>query len=127
MKELVGIDTKVLMQLFAFLILIDFITGIITAAKEGTLRSRTCCNGIFRSLGELVILSMFIVVSIAIPSVHSYLILFITLFIIKELLSVFENLQKLGVWLPKFITNTLPSVVESMDDGKLPKPIKKIK
>ena len=115
-----GVDIIVMMRLFAFLILVDFILGVIAAGKENKLKSRTCSNGIFRSIGELFILTFFVIMNKLIPNVHDYLIMFIALFIVKELLSVCENLQRLDVWLPKFVVNFLPTLAEQIDNGKMP-------
>ena len=115
-----GLDITVFMRLFAFLILVDFILGIAIAAKEGKLRSRTASNGIFRSIGELVILASFMFLNQVISNIHSYLVMFMALFIVKELISVVENLQRLDVWLPKFLVNALPKVMDHIDDGHIP-------
>ena len=114
-----GADIRVLMKLFSFLILVDFMLGIIVAGKEGKLKSRTCSNGIFRSIGELVILAFFAMMNRLIPNIHDYLVMFIGLFIIKELLSLCENLQRLDVWMPKIIINMLSKATETIDKGEI--------
>ena len=115
-----GADIRVMMKLFSFLILVDFVLGIVVAGKEGKLRSRTCSNGIFRSIGELIVLAFFAIMNMLIPNVHDYLVMFIGLFIIKELLSLCENLQRLDVWLPKFVVNMLAKATETIDNGEIP-------
>ena len=46
------VTQEVLLKLFFIAIVVDFVTGILASAKEGRLKSRTCSNGMFRSMGE---------------------------------------------------------------------------
>ena len=65
------IKLDILFKLFFIAICIDFITGVIVAAKQGKLKSRTCSNGIFRSIGECIVLMIFILTSYYIPDLSS--------------------------------------------------------
>ena len=47
--ELITLEN--LFLLFFGAIIIDFVTGVLVGAKEGKLKSRTCSNGIFRTIG----------------------------------------------------------------------------
>lgn len=114
-----SLDLSLLMRLFGFLIALDFLTGILAAARDGRLRSRTCSNGLFRSMGEIVVLGVFVLLNEMIPNVHDYLEMFMLGFILKELLSVCENLIKLDVWLPQPIIKLLSVGVDKIDSGKL--------
>lgn len=114
-----ALDLSLLMRLFGLLIAIDFLTGVLAAARDGRLRSRTCSNGLFRSMGEIVVLGVFIVFNEMIPSVHDYLEMFMFGFILKELLSVCENLIKLDVWLPQPIIKLLSVGVDKINSGEL--------
>lgn len=114
-----NLELSVLFQLFFGGIVIDFITGVMVAAKLGKLRSRTCSNGMFRSLGEFIVLTIFMTVDSLIPSIHSYLGVFMIGFILKEGLSVCENLIKLDVWIPEFIKKGLEVSIEKADKGEI--------
>lgn len=113
------VDLIVLIRTFGTLIAIDFILGVVAAAKEGKLKSRVCSNGMFRSIGELAVLGIFTIINTIIPQTHDYSVMFVIGFILKELLSICENLQRLDVWLPKFILKLLPEVVEQVDNGEI--------
>ena len=113
------IDLVLLMRLFGFLIAMDFITGVIANAKLGKLKSRTCADGLFRSMGEVVVLGIFMLFSNAIPHIHDYLEMFMIGFILKELMSICENLYKLDVWLPQSLTKFLSIGVDKVDNGEL--------
>ncbi|MDY3960160.1 phage holin family protein [Romboutsia timonensis] len=112
-------DLILLVRIFGLLIAADFILGVVAAAKERRLKSRICSDGMFRSIGELAVLGIFSIINLIIPGIHDYLVMFMVGFIIKELLSICENLQRLDVWLPNFILNLLPEVVNKIDSGEL--------
>ena len=109
------ITLEVFLKVFFIAICIDFITGVLVAAKNGKLKSRTCSNGLFRSLGECIVLCIFIAINYYIPSVNQFLITFTTGFIFKEGLSITENLIGLDVWIPESIKNTLQVQTDKID------------
>lgn len=110
-----------LFQLFFMAIIIDFLTGIISAGKQGKLKSRTCSDGMFRTLGELIVLLIFITVSYYVPSLGSYVNVFLIGFILKECISIMENLIQLGVELPTALVQTLNVWHEKVDSGEIKK------
>ena len=61
------VTLEVLFIVFFGAIVIDFITGVLVAAKQGRLKSRTCSNGMFRSIGECIVLVIFLVIDYLIP------------------------------------------------------------
>lgn len=109
------ITLEVLFLIFFVAICIDFITGILVAAKYGKLKSRTCSNGIFRSIGECIVLFMFIFISKLIPSLELVFSTFILGFIFKEVLSIVENLVGLEVWVPESLKTMLEVGVDRVD------------
>ena len=114
-----AIDLSLLLRLFGFLIALDFLTGVLANARLGKLKSRTCSDGLFRSMGEVVVLGVFVLLNNIVPSVHDYLEMFMIGFILKELMSVCENLIKLDVWLPQPIIKFLSVGVDKIDSGEL--------
>ena len=108
-------EAGTLFQLFFMAIVIDFITGIINAGKQGKLKSRTCSDGMFRTLGELIVLVIFITVSPYVPDLANYVSVFILGFILKECISIMENLVGLGVELPAILVQTLNAWHEKVD------------
>lgn len=111
------VTLEVLFKLFFFAIVIDFITGIIASAKEGRLKSRTCSNGMFRSIGECIILFMFMLVSHYIPVLEDMFKVFMTGFVFKESLSILENLVRLDVWMPGSLRKILEVGIDKVDKG----------
>lgn len=109
------ITLEALFRVFFIAICIDFITGVLVAAKEGRLRSRTCSNGMFRSIGECIVLCIFLMINYYIPTSSNFLLTFIIGFIFKEGLSIIENLVGLDVWIPESIKNTLQVGTDKID------------
>lgn len=109
------ISLEALFQIYFIAICIDFVSGIIAAAKEGRLKSRTCSNGMFRSIGECIVLFIFVLINHYIPSLNTFLGTFILGFIFKEGLSIIENLVGLDVWIPVSIKKTLEIGSDKVD------------
>lgn len=114
-----AMDLSLLMRLFGLLITIDFLTGVLANAKLGKLKSRTCSNGLFRSMGEIIVLGTFMLINEFIPNVHDYLEMFTIGFILKELMSICENLIKLDVWLPQPLMKFLSVGLDKAESGSL--------
>lgn len=109
------VSLEVLFQIYFIAICIDFVSGIIAAAKEGRLKSRICSNGMFRSIGECIVLFIFVLINHYIPSLNTFLGTFILGFLFKEGLSIVENLVRLDVWVPDSIKRTLDVGVNKID------------
>jgi len=109
------VTLEVLFKIFFGAIIIDFTTGILVAAKQSKLKSRTCSNGIFRSIGECIVLGIFIVISCLIPSLIFMLSTFMIGFIFKECLSIVENLIGLDVWIPDSLKKMLEVGADKFD------------
>lgn len=109
------ITLEVLFKVFFIAIVIDFVTGVLVAAKNGRLKSRTCSNGMFRSIGECIVLGIFLSIDYLVPSLNVILSTFVVGFIFKEGLSIIENLIGLDVWIPESIKNTLEVGADKVD------------
>lgn len=86
---------------------IDFATGIFNAWIKDQIKSTKMREGLAKKFGELCILIMgaIFVYGLAVPSI---VLNFVSVYImIMELISICENLNKLGVPIPKFIKKAL--------------------
>lgn len=113
------VTLEVLFIVFFGAIVVDFITGVLVAAKKGKLKSRTCSNGMFRSIGECIVLGIFLSINYLIPSLNLMLSTFVVGFIFKEGLSIIENLINLDVWMPNSIKRMLEVGVEKVDSKEV--------
>ena len=111
-------DLIIIFKLYFFAVCSDFITGVAAAAKEGKLKSRSCAYGMYRSLGELFLLGMSITAFYYVPMIHNIIQYIMLGFLFKETLSIFENLTKLGVWLPESLIKLLEVGVNKVDKGE---------
>ena len=113
------VTLEVLFIVFFGAIVIDFITGVLVAAKQGKLKSRTCSNGMFRSIGECIVLGIFLSIDYLIPGLSMILSTFVIGFIFKEGLSIVENLIKLDVWIPDSIKKMLEVGVDKVNSKEV--------
>lgn len=112
-----NIAIEILFILFFAEIIIDFCLGIVVAAKEKRLKSSRCRDGLFKSLGEVVVLIMFMFVSKFVPGVNALLYFFISSFIFKELLSILANLSVLDVYIPTKLAVLLEEEINKKENN----------
>lgn len=99
-------DYKLVLIPFALMV-IDFCTGIFHAWATGHLKSYKMREGLNKKVGEIAILLIGYLFTWFLSLPH-YILAFITFYIvIMELVSICENLDKMGVPIPKFIKNAL--------------------
>ena len=94
-----NIAIEILFILFFAEIVIDFILGI-------------------KSLGEITVLIMFMLVSKFVPGIDALLYFFIPSFIFKELLSILANLSLLDVYIPLKLVNALEEEINKKENNK---------
>lgn len=102
------------------MIAIDFITGLIYAWSSKTFESSKMRKGLTKKVGEISIIVIGEVFSFAF-GLPRYIMVGISLYIVlMELMSVFENLDKMGVPIPKFVKDVVNNTSESImnDDAK---------
>ena len=113
------VTLEVLFMIFFGAIVTDFITGVLVAAKQGKLKSRTCSNGMFRSIGECIVLVIFILIDRLVPGLSLILSTFVLGFVFKEGLSIVENLVQLDVWVPDSIKKMLEVGVNKVNSKEV--------
>ena len=113
------VTLEVLFMIFFFFFLTDLITSVLVAAKQGKLKSRTCSNGMFRSIGECIVLVIFMLIDRSVPGLSLILSTFVLGFIFKEGLSVIENLVQLDVWIPDSIKQMLEVGVNKVNSKEV--------
>lgn len=91
--------SSLLSILLAFVIL-DYITGVAAAAKEGKLNSEVGAWGIVRKVGIFVIVAVAHLVDRALGDAHLFRDAAIFFYLANELLSMIENTGRLGAPIP---------------------------
>lgn len=100
------------------LMVIDFLTGITHAWATGHLKSYKMREGLNKKVGELSILLVGYLFTWAV-SAPKYIIIGVTIYIIiMELISLSENLDKMGVPLPKPLKRALRNAEYKIKTGE---------
>ena len=105
-----------LYTLFAFFIFVDNVTGLIKAFKTGRIKSRSLRDGLFCSVGELVLLAIAITLVYFIPTTSLFIFMLIFFMALKELISILENLVEIGVRLPKWLIKGLKVYTDKIEN-----------
>lgn len=96
------------------LMLIDYLTGLLNAWSKGEVKSSKMRQGLIKKVGEMLVLIIGELFSYSF-NFPSYVTSAISLYIIiMELISVFENLEKMGIPIPKFIRKALHEAQEDI-------------
>lgn len=94
---------------------IDIITGLLNAWLKGKVKSSILRKGLAKKIGEIcvIIIGELFVTGLSLPAaVSSGISLYL---IIMELISICENLEKLGVPIPNFIKKALATESKEID------------
>lgn len=98
------------------LMAIDVLTGVTNAWIKGEIKSSILRKGLGKKIGEIVVLAIgeLFLIAMSLPmAVLSGISLYI---IVMELISICENLEKLGVPIPKFVKKALASTEEKINE-----------
>lgn len=110
---------RVLLVPFALMVF-DFITGVSHAWATGHLKSYKMREGLNRKVGEITIIVMGCLFNWAI-NVPKYVVYGLCLYvIIMELVSICENLEKMGLPIPKFVKHALRNAEDKIQNGSPP-------
>jgi len=100
---------------FVVMIFIDYATGVLCALSTQSLKSKVMREGLWRKIGFVLAVVAFYAIG-TLAGVQNYFgIGSATLFAINEVLSITENLGKLGVPIPKFITKFIVDLKDKYD------------
>ena len=101
----------------ASLMLIDILTGVVNAWATGHLKSYRMREGLLRKYGELMVLISFELITIGLKLPPYFMAGVSGYIIFMELVSLLENLSKIGVPLPSFVKKAL-GVAEGVVNGE---------
>lgn len=107
------------------LMAIDFLTGFINAWLTGHIKSYVMREGLAKKCGEVALLVAGEVLTLGL-SIPVYIVAGVSVYIIlMEIISLFENLEKLGVPIPKFVKRALGNVDDVIQGDNLSEDTKK--
>lgn len=111
----------------SILMALDVATGFINAWAKNEIKSSVMRQGLARKFGELTVIAIGQLFFFAL-GLPKYCVGFISFYIIlMELVSILENLDKLGVPIPKFIRKVLNNAEKKIEDLDTEKPSPKKK
>lgn len=111
-----NISLQTLYLIFSIEVVVDVITGIMKAWKNGRLKSRTLRDGLFASMGELILLLLCIGAAELVPITIIIVFSILVFMVIKELYSILENLLEIGARIPSWLVKGLKVYVDKFDN-----------
>ena len=110
-----GID--VAMKSLLIVIVIDYITGVMGAIYNKELNSNIGLKGILKKFSYLIIVSLSVILDRIVGDTGAIRTLIIYFFVANDGISIVENIGKMGVPLPKKLTEVLEQL-RNKGDGK---------
>lgn len=98
-----------MLKVYLLLIIFDTLTGLGQAVYNKDLQSRILYNGIIKLIFEILTIFIFIYATTEIPELQDYKVIVLTLLLLKETISITENLGRMGIIIPQEILNYLPN------------------
>ena len=95
-------ELNLLIKLYFLLIMADFVTGVIAAGYEGRLKSKTMSKGLWTTFAELVLLMVLYAGFSLVPNLSDVGNFFVMGMVVKELISINENLARANVKIPQW-------------------------
>lgn len=115
------VSLNVLFQAFFVAIVMDIVTMLVLAYKNNVMNSKETRNKSIKSLGEIILLLSFFVVSRLIPQLEGLVSIFVIGLALKSVYSALTNLSHLGVWTPESLSKLIESEIDKVDKmEKLP-------
>lgn len=98
------------------LMLVDILTGFVNAWRNHDIQSSKLRDGIVHKFGEIIIivLAIFLQFSIGLPKEVT---MFASVYIIiMEIISILENVSKMGVQVPEWLTRRLKNAIKGNEE-----------
>ena len=109
-----GID--IAMKSLLIVIVIDYITGVMSAIYNKKLNSNIGLKGILKKFSYLIIVSLSVILDRIVGDTGAIRTLVIYFFVANDGISIVENIGKMGVPLPKKLTEVLEQLKNKGDE-----------
>lgn len=109
-----GID--IAMKSLLIVIVIDYITGVISAIYNKKLNSTIGLKGILKKFSYLIIVSLSVILDRIVGDTGAIRTIVIYFFVANDGISIVENIGKMGVPLPKKLTEVLEQLRNKGDE-----------
>lgn len=101
--------------------LCDVVSGLAKAYVQKSIISHKMRSGIIKKCGEMMIIVLTAVVVYSVQWPHQIIAIVSVYMILMEIISIMENLDGIGVPIPKWIEKTINNVAEDIDNGDVAK------
>ena len=101
--------------------LCDVVSGLAKAYVQKNVISHKMRSGIIKKCGEMMIIILTAVVVYSVQWPHHIIAVVAVYMILMEIISIMENLDEIGVPIPKWIEKTINNVAEDIDNGDVAK------
>ena len=101
--------------------LCDIVSGLAKAYVKKNIISHKMRSGIIKKCGEMMIIVLTAVVVYSVQWPHQIIAIVSVYMILMEIISIMENLDGIGVPIPKWIEKTINNVAEDINDGEVAK------
>lgn len=101
--------------------LCDVVSGLAKAYVQKNVISHKMRSGIIKKCGEMMIIVLTAVVVYSVQWPHQIIAIVSLYMILMEIISIMENLDGIGVPIPKWIEKTINNVAEDINDGEVAK------
>ena len=97
--------------------LCDVVSGLAKAYVQKSIISHKMRSGIIKKCGEMMIIVLTAVVVYSVQWPHQIIAVVSVYMILMEIISIMENLDEIGVPIPKWIEKTINNVATDIDSG----------
>lgn len=97
--------------------LCDIVSGLAKAYVQKNIISHKMRSGIIKKCGEMMIIILTAVVVYSVQWPHQIIAIVSVYMILMEIISIMENLDGIGVPIPKWIEKTINNVATDIDNG----------
>lgn len=97
--------------------LCDIVTGLAKAYVQKNIISHKMRSGIIKKCGEMMIIVLTAVIVYSVQWPHQIIAVVSVYMILMEIISIMENLDEIGVPIPKWIEKTINNVATDIDNG----------
>lgn len=97
--------------------LCDIVSGLAKAYVQKNIISHKMRSGIIKKCGEMMIILLTAIVVYSVQWPHQIIAIVSVYMILMEIISIMENLDEIGVPIPKWIEKTINNVATDIDSG----------
>ena len=97
--------------------LCDVVSGLAKAYVQKNIISHKMRSGIIKKCGEMMIILLTAIVVYSVQWPHQIIAIVSVYMILMEIISIMENLDEIGVPIPKWIEKTINNVATDIDSG----------